>query len=215
MFDLNEGTSTPVKKYSIVFADDHVLIRQAIGNYISLLKDFEIVHQCKDGLEVMQYLQHNPRPDIVITDLDMLRTNGHETIQWANTHFPEIKILVFTVFNTEAARQIALNYGADEFAAKNIDVAEMEKVLYRLMAIDGIEQQGKSFLSKRELQFLQLICSDLPFTDIAQRLHVSISAAEKIREGLFEKFKLKTRASLALRVLKSGIVIAQSSNTEN
>ncbi len=83
----------------------------------------------------------------------MPRMNGYETITWVKTHFPEIKILVLTVFNTEAARQIALHYGADDFATKDIELTAMEKVLYSLMATKGNPQKSKAFLSKKELEF--------------------------------------------------------------
>ena len=210
-FDKNESAITPPlqKKYSIMYADDHVLIRQAISNYINLLKDFAVIQQCKNGLGVKQFLQQHPIPDILITDLDMPGVNGYDIIQWVKTHFPKIKILVLTVFDTEAARQIALNYGADGFVSKDIEMAEMEKVLYSALATKENNKPNKLFLSKKEIDFLRYLCADLPFTDIAQRLHVSTSTAEKMRETLFERFAVKTRASLALFVLENGIVLPE------
>jgi DNA-binding NarL/FixJ family response regulator len=216
-FNKSESTTTPPpqKKVSIVYADDHVLIRQAISNYINLLKDFEVIQQCKNGLEVMQFLQHNPLTDILITDLDMSGMNGYETIQWVKINFPKIKILVLTVFDTDAARQIALSYGANAFVAKDIEVTEMEKVLYSVLAADENNKPNTLFLSNREIEFLHLLCADLSFSDIAQKLHISISTAEKLRETLFEKFSVKTRTSLALYVLKKGIVLPGSLNAAN
>jgi len=201
---------TPVKKYSIVFADDHILIRQAISNYINLLKDFVVVEQCKDGVEVMQFLQHNSMPEILITDLDMPSMNGYKLIELVKTNFPEIKILVLTVFNSDAARQMAMFYGADGFASKDIEVHEMEAILYSLFAVGNNDKKQRPLLSNKEIEFLQLICSDLKFIEIYPKLHISLSVAEKMKEDLFIRFQVKSRTGLALWALENGIVLPGS-----
>ena len=173
------------------------------------------MQQCKDGLEVMQYLQHNPMPDILITDLDMPGMNGYETVTWVKTNFSEIKILVLTVFNTEAAWQIALTYGAHAFLAKDIEMAEMEKALYSVLATEEYNKRNKLFLSKKEIEFLQYLCGGLPFADIAQKLLVSVSTTEKMRQDLFEKFAVKTRATLTRYVLENGIILQGSLHSVN
>ncbi|GAB3893227.1 response regulator transcription factor [Spirosoma agri] len=62
-------------------------------------------------------------------------------------------------------------------------------------------------LNNRELQFLELACSDLTYVQIADRMCVSPRTVDGYRETLFERFEVKSRVGLALWAVKTGVVI--------
>ena len=86
-----------VEKYSILFADDHTLLRQGI---ISLVKNFEfidaeLIRQAANGLEAVNSVKRN-QPDLVVMDVSMPEMNGLEATQLIKNQYPEIKVLILS-----------------------------------------------------------------------------------------------------------------------
>lgn len=196
------------KKYKIVFAEDKILVRKAISDFINSFKDFEIVQQCNNGLEVMDYLDKNPLPDILITDLQMPLQNGYETIKQVKACYPQIKILVLTVFDTDDARIIARNNGGDILLSKAIEPKDLIEALYNLCTqkVKEAEPQNE-FLSEIEFSLLKLMCEGIKFKEIPEKLYISNSQAEKIRSNLFKKFSVDNSICLVKYVTEKGIII--------
>lgn len=61
-------------------------------------------------------------------------------------------------------------------------------------------------INQRERQFLQLVCSELTYAQIADRMCVSPRTVDGYREALFMRLQVKSRVSLALWAVKTGIV---------
>ncbi|QHV97683.1 response regulator transcription factor [Spirosoma endbachense] len=59
----------------------------------------------------------------------------------------------------------------------------------------------------RELQFLQLACSELTYVQIADKMCVSPRTVDGYREVLFERLQVKSRVGLALWAVKTGLVV--------
>ena len=62
-------------------------------------------------------------------------------------------------------------------------------------------------LNQRESQFIQLVCSELTYVQIADRMCVSPRTVDGYREALFVRLNVKSRVSLALWAVKTGVVI--------
>lgn len=61
-------------------------------------------------------------------------------------------------------------------------------------------------LSTREAHFLQLVCTELTYVQIADHLCVSPRTVDGYREALFEKLQVRSRTGLALWAIRTGIV---------
>lgn len=61
-------------------------------------------------------------------------------------------------------------------------------------------------LSQRERQFIQLVCSELTYVQIADQMCVSPRTVDGYREALFMRLNVKSRVSLALWAVKTGLV---------
>ena len=63
--------------YRIVLADDHVMFRQGIRNILEKNKEFEVIGEAGDGLELLELLR-KVEPDMVILDISMPNLRGLE-----------------------------------------------------------------------------------------------------------------------------------------
>jgi len=60
-------------------------------------------------------------------------------------------------------------------------------------------------ISKKELEFLKLCCSELTYKEIADQMFVSPRTVDNYREALFLKLNLKSRSGLVLYAIQNGI----------
>jgi DNA-binding CsgD family transcriptional regulator len=69
-------------------------------------------------------------------------------------------------------------------------------------------------LNERELEFMQLVCTECTYKEIADRMYLSPRTIDGYRDALFEKLHVRTRVGLAMFAVRSGIVnIAPSTTT--
>jgi len=60
-------------------------------------------------------------------------------------------------------------------------------------------------LTEREIEFLKLACTDLPYKAFASLLQVSPRMVESTRDTLFRKLEVGSRVGLAIYAVKNGI----------
>jgi len=198
----------PKKNLSIIYADDHQLMREAICGYINGFPGFKVVGSVADGMQLITLIQNGVIPDIVILDIEMPVLNGYDTAKWVTLNYPGIKILMLTAFDTEASRYIASSNGAHAFSSKDIAPKEMEAILLQLTATNIPNEKLKlnPVITFTEQVFLNWICTDKTYEEIACCMNISLRQVERIRGNLFDKQKVNSRTSLAVFAVKNGVV---------
>ena len=71
---------------------------------------------------------------------------------------------------------------------------------------DNSKTFDKIMLSDVELEFMNLVCSELTYKEIASELKLNPRAIDGIRDGLFTRLEVKSRVGLAMYSIKNGIV---------
>ena len=71
---------------------------------------------------------------------------------------------------------------------------------------DGTDVNTVNNLGEREIEFLKLICTELTYKEVADKLFVSPRTVDGYREQLFAKLNIKTRVGLVMYAIKNGIV---------
>lgn len=213
-------------KQTLVLADDHVLLRDALANLINSFPGFIISGLASDGKGVMECVHKNGPPDIIILDLNMPVMDGYETTKWLAQNHPDVKILILTMYDSDIALIRLLQEGVRGFLKKDINPDELQH------ALETVVEQGyyytnrtsnkiaalfkkskgeasslqKNSLTETEIQFLQLASSDMTYKEIAMQLNLSTRVVDNYREGLFEKLSVRSRVGLAIYAIKNGIV---------
>jgi len=185
-------------------------MREAICSYIKGFAGFKVVGSVADGMQLITLIQNGLIPDIVILDIEMPVLNGYDTAKWVALNHPEIKILMLTAFDTEIAKSIANSNGAHAFSSKDIDPQEMEEILIQLSATQIPDEQLNlnPVITFTELTFLNWICTDKTYDEIADCMNISLRQVERIRGNLFEKWAINNRTSLAVFAVKQGVIIS-------
>jgi len=212
-------------QYSVVIADDHILIARALSAIIEKFRRFHVLYEVSNGKELTEKFKNRRNiPDIVLLDINMPEMDGFETAKWLSTNYSQIFILALSVQNDEQTLIKMIKAGARGYLVKNIHPNELEKALDSLvekgvyysdaqvstvrsqMMNDNDSLQRMKQLSEREKEFLQFAATELTYKEIAEQMFCSPRTVESYRDSLFEKLDLKTRVGLVVYGIKNGLI---------
>ena len=214
------------KKYEIVIAEDHTILREGLRALLSSHPDFEVVGEAEDGREAIRRVE-KLMPDLVLMDLSMPRMNGLEAIKEIKKHSPEIKIIALTVHKTEEYILATLQAGADGSALKDSTHSELVMAIEHVLegnsylspdisgkVIEGYLEGRKSLkttsawdtLTQREREILKLIAEGYKNREVADYLCISLKTVEKHRANLMKKLDLHNTAALTACAIEKGLV---------
>lgn len=213
-------------KAKIALADDHVLLRNGLANLLRDL-EYEVVFEADNGAELLEKLQTNSLPDVVLMDINMPKMDGYDTTQWLKKNYPDIKVLALSMYDDENAIIRMLKCGAKGYILKDSDPAELKlainalltkgfyhselvtgKLIHTINHLDEPEHSSVKNvlgLNEREIEFLKLVCTEMTYKEIAEQMCLSPRTIDGYRDSLFEKLNLKSRVGLVVFAIKNGI----------
>jgi two-component system response regulator DegU len=212
--------------YKVYIADDHTLFRKAMVN---LLRTFERVREVKDaenGKELLTLIKYEA-PDVVIVDLQMPVMDGAETSEQIIQKFPEIKIIILTMHDSNKFILHMMEMGVHAFLLKNTEPDELEKAIYSVVEKDfyhndlvatvlrknvkdrkpgqrPVFQQAE--LTDREKEILLLICRELTMKEIGQRLFLSENTVRNHRVNIMDKVGVNNIVGLVKYAYETGLI---------
>jgi DNA-binding NarL/FixJ family response regulator len=210
----------------VALADDHTLLRNALATLIDGFEDCRVINQCGNGKELINAVTAGIVPDVIILDLNMPVIDGFETAEWMNKNFPDIRILMLTMYDSELSLIRLLQTGVRGFLKKDIHPSELKFAIHSVMQSgfyysnhttgklvnlfrnnkEGHMNLNHVILSEQEISFLKLACSDLTYKEIAQKMGLNPRSIDTLRDHLFIKLDVKSRVGLAIIALRNGVV---------
>jgi two-component system, NarL family, invasion response regulator UvrY len=213
----------------IGIVDDHQLFRSGI-KWLLDVDGFQITLEAENGANMVNQLERfskNKIPDVVLLDINMPEMNGFETANWLRSNYPDIKVIILTMIDNEESMIRMLKIGVHGYLTKDIEKQELVEaiksvmkkshyytdVLVKLLAEaireeeSSDEKTGMPKLTERETSIIKLMCTELTYSEIAERLYLSPKTVDSYRNALFAKFGVKTRVGLAMAAVKSGVVV--------
>ena len=102
---------------TIAIIEDNAQYRKAISFIIQMNNQYRLVHTLENCLNMISSFTET-KPDVVLMDIDMPGMNGIEAVWEIKKIFPEIKILMLTVFEDEEKIFGAIRAGANGYLLK-------------------------------------------------------------------------------------------------
>lgn len=212
--------------HTIILADDHIVLRDALGSLINSFEDLRVTGVAGNGEEVKRLFDKGIIPDLIILDLNMPVMDGYETSKWLQVNYPEVKIMILTMYDSEIAIIRLLQIGVRGFLKKDIHPIELKNAI-RSVAENGYfysnDANGKlasffhrnhlsqtslekALLTTNEIEFLKLASADITYKEIAHKMKLTPRAIDSYRDTLFDKLSVRSRVGLAIFAVKTGIV---------
>ncbi|MFZ4427805.1 MAG: response regulator [Saprospiraceae bacterium] len=209
----------------ILIADDHRLVIDGIRLMLESAEDMECTGEAYNGKEALSLLEKVPA-DVLLLDISMPEMDGLECSRIVKSRFPEVKILVLSMFKEAALVKSMLRHGASGFLLKNAgkdEVIEAIRQVYagkQALSAEILEMVADSFasraakpvanpfprLSRREKQILQLIAEEKTTSEIAEALFISFGTVETHRRNILAKLNARNTAGLIKTALQYGLI---------
>jgi DNA-binding NarL/FixJ family response regulator len=210
----------------IALVDDHILLRNGLASLVHSFEGYAVLFQANNGKEFIEQLKTYPAPDIVLLDITMPEMNGFETADWIKKNLPDVKILVLSVMDKDAVIISMLKKGARGYILKDSKPAVFKQALdsirdtgfyvnelvsnKMLNYVTHEEDQSKevsplSSLTQNETIFLQMVCTEMTYKEIAKKMDVSPRTVDGWRDELLKKLEVQSRIGLVVFAIKYGL----------
>ncbi len=207
---------TEVVSIHVLVVDDHPVVRRGLHSMLDGESGISIIGMACSGEEAL-LLTEKLNPDVVLLDLRMPNMSGVEVIVALRTTFPHPRILVLTNHQLDEDVYNALQAGALGYLLKSasqtevidaiIAVSRGNRSIPAALAMRLAERVGRSALSPREQEVLELVVQGLTNKEIGQKLYISDITARNHVISLIAKLAAKDRTEAATIAIRRGLVM--------
>jgi DNA-binding NarL/FixJ family response regulator len=203
----------PSSVIQILIVDDHQMFLDGLKTLLVKEKNLNVVGEANTGREALELLA-KIHVDLVITDINMPVMSGTELTKQIKKDYPNIKVLVLTMYNDREIIHEIVMTEAEGYILKNSNKKELLNAINRIsdhgtyysnevisimtenyVAKEKIRDKTKE-LSSREKEIIALICEELTSAEIAEKLFLSPLTVETHRRNILHKTNSKTIVGL-------------------
>ena len=206
--------------------EDNKLVRDALQAILNGTPGYTCCGAFADGNRWLEDIKRSD-PDVVLMDIEMPGLNGIEISQQLHQVFPDLKILIQTVFNDSEKIFSALCAGASGYILKNdspVKYLEAINEVYnggapmnsivakKVLAFFGnkniilVTPEANDYqLSKREKEILQLMGSGDNYKAIAGKAFISYETVRTHVKNIYKKLHVVCRSEAVLKAIQQGI----------
>ena len=215
-----------MKKIKIAIAEDHKIVREGYAALFEQEDSIDLVFAAEDGQVALDQLK-NEKIDILLLDINMPNLNGTETFDILKVEFPEIKVIMLSMYYDNLFISEFFTKGARAYLDKNCSFETM------LEAIFSVHNQGYYFneniskillqqlihsedinpifsddsLTKKEMEVLLLICQEKSNSEIAEILFKSIRTIEGYKARIAIKTNARNSVGMVIYAIKKGLFL--------
>src|SRR5687768_2772870 len=117
----------------VALTDDHVLLRNSLAILVDSFDGCRVINQSNNGIEIIDAITKGTIPDIVILDLNMPEMDGFETAKWLQKNFPQIHVLILTMYDSELSLIRLLQSGVKGILKKDVHPSELKSAIHSVM----------------------------------------------------------------------------------
>ncbi len=205
----------------ILICDDHPVVRDGLAAVLGTQPDFDVVAEAGDGHAVVTQAALN-RPDLILLDLEMPGQDGVAALGALRAADPEVRVIVFTAFDTDERILDALRAGAKGYLLKGAPRDELFRairtvhqggtllaplVAARLVAhLQAPPPDPVVDLTPRETEVLHLVARGLANKEIAAALGIRERTVKFHVSAILSKLGAGNRTEAVVLATARGLV---------
>jgi DNA-binding NarL/FixJ family response regulator len=203
------------KTISVFVVDDHQVVRLGLKTMLESEPDIVVVGMAASGREALDALA-NLEVDVVLTDLRMAEMNGAELLTELRRIRPSLRSAVLTNYHSDEEVFHAMKAGAMAFVLKSAPMEQVVDAIRRVHLGDRVippriaeqlaQRIGRSALSARELEILQLVARGMKNREIADKLFISENTVRNHVISCLEKLGTRDRTEATAVAIRQGLV---------
>ena len=215
-----------MNEIKVAIADDHQIFRKGVMLSMRSYLNIKFVMEADNGEELLEKIPEF-EPDVVLCDLKMPVKDGIDTTKLITKNFPNIRVIILTMYEDERFVGHLMDCGAAGYLLKNTDPSEIKKAIMDVMRTGfylnpfvnkvlikkNYSKQkfnpsltSEVVLSDREKEVLTLVCMEFTAAEIALKMDISARTVEAIKDRLMERFGVKNSVGLVFYAMKNSLI---------
>jgi DNA-binding NarL/FixJ family response regulator len=210
----------------LAIAEDNSFLLKAILDKLAIFSDFEIKILATNGIELLDKLQKDSNVHLILMDIEMPKMNGIEAVEKVTQKYPQIKIIMLTVFDHDEHIFRAIQAGAHGYFLKEVDPPTLHqgildtleggaamtpsiamKALKLLRNPPNFEQPKEEIsLTAREIEILEQTSKGLNYNQIGENLFISPKTVRKHIENIYAKLQVHNKMEAVQKAVKNRII---------
>jgi DNA-binding NarL/FixJ family response regulator len=204
---------------NIGIIEDNKKIRQLIQRYLDMQDGMDCTVAVESVEEMLEYLESYPKPDVMLMDIQLPGMTGIEGMKIFQEKYPEIEIIMLTVYHDSHKIFDSLKAGASGYLLKHTSLPEIKEAIDLLLSggapmspqiarkvithfNETGQKQTESNLTAREQDIVNGLVDGLSYKMIADRLSISIDTVRAHIRNMYKKLHVNSKAEVIAKSLR-------------
>ncbi|MBN2665740.1 MAG: response regulator transcription factor [Bacteroidales bacterium] len=203
--------------------EDNKKIRDLIQRYLDMQDELSCPVAVDTVEEMMDYLEEHRKPGVILMDIQLPGMSGIEGIGLIKQKYPEIEIIMLTVYHDSHKIFNSLCAGASGYLLKHTSLPEIKESILKLLdggapmspqiarkVINHFQDQqpkknAESDLTPREHDIVNGLVDGLSYKMIADRYDISIDTVRAHIRNIYKKLHVNSKAEVIAKSLRGEI----------
>ena len=210
-------------KIKVLLADDHAMFRQGIKEMLSTDGEIEVIGEAENGQQAVA-LAREPRPDVVILDVEMPVMGAKQAMERMLENSPPPRVVIVTMYDDPRLVRELIGLGAVAYLVKSATMKELHTAVHTAANSPlGPEKDvvivapPKAFrnpaeadgLSERELEVLLMVARGMSNQQIAISLHLSEATVKRHLANIYPRIGVSSRGEAVSKALSNRWITAR------
>lgn len=208
---------------TVGIVEDNKKIRDLIQRYLDMQDELACPVAVESVEEMLEFLEEHEKPRVILMDIQLPGMSGIKGIGLIKEKYPEIDIIMLTVYHDSHKIFKALRAGASGYLLKHTSLPEIKESILNL--IDGgapmspqiarqvinhfqenaPKKNPDSDLTPREHDIVNGLVDGLSYKMIADRYDISIDTVRAHIRNIYRKLHVNSKAEVIAKSLKGEI----------
>lgn len=213
-----------MKKIRVAIFEDNRSLRESLYNLLETSEQFTCVGAFAHCERVIENIEET-QPDVILMDIELPMVNGIEAVRLIRDKYPDVKILMETIFEEDEKIFQSICNGAQGYILKNTPPKEIlnaiqeiyeggapmspivaSKVL-RMFKSNLSREANDSFdLSSREKEILKCLVEGMSYKMIADTCFISADTVNGHIKNIYKKLQVHSKGEAVAKAIKGRIV---------
>jgi len=207
----------------VALCEDNDTFRESLSQFISSSHGYKVTTASPSAEAILDDIRY-VKPDIILMDIDMPGINGITATSIVKSNFPEVSVLILTVYEDDQKIFDAILAGATGYLLKKTpphrileSIAEVynggasmsASIVKRVITYFNqkkIPQNNEYALSGRELTILKCLVNGDSYKMIANHCSISIGTVRTHICSIYKKLHINSKSEAVVKALKEKLV---------
>ena len=208
----------------VAIFEDNRSLRESLAAMIGGTSGFDCVGAFPNCNNLLKNISQ-AKPDVILMDIEMPGINGIEAVSIIKEEFPEIKILMETIFDDDEKIFNSICAGAEGYILKNTTPAEIMEAITeiyeggspmtpsianRVLKMVKVRPEAggrETFdLSTREKEILLCLVKGMSYKMVADACFISIETVNVHIKNIYKKLQVHSKSEAVAKAIRGRIV---------